>query len=184
MSKDLMEIRRLIAERKPSETLRQHVIDLLDGITAGTRTFRALYHPLGFVYVPLLRTRDWTLRLHIWDAEKSPIQAPYHCHTWDLSSYVLQGDLENQVVCAEPNTASPTLRVYRVVGRGDIDFFKWTDSTVHAELGSREQVFEEQIYRMASGIYHTTLNRAGRGLTTVALAERIPGTEELSLIHI
>ncbi len=178
MSDNLTQMRCLIESGRPTTALRRHVVDLIDEIAAGKCAFRALLHPLGFVYVPLLRGPDWTLRLHIWDTARVPASPIFHAHTWDLTSYVLHGGLENQLVHADTGVSDPAQRIYRVVGHGDVDEFIWTDKTVRAEVESSEQVFTDQIYRMTSGSYHTTINPAGSDLVTVALAERVPGTEE------
>lgn len=196
MSDDLTTICDLITERRQPNLLRRHVVDLLDGIASGSRTFRALYHPLEFVYVPLLRGDGWTLRLHIWLTDvtsgsslsggthgnplpnKAGGNSPYHAHTWDLKSYVLLGDLENQLVHADQTAIDPLLRVYKVVGQGDVDLFERTDAVVRPEIESSERVHEGEMYGMASGKYHTTLNPSGGALVTVAFIERVPGTEE------
>ncbi len=69
---------------------------VLTEIAAGGQArFRALRHPLGFLYVQLDRRADSVLRLHLWpDVSRWEVltTSPYHMHAWDLTSYVHRGE--------------------------------------------------------------------------------------------
>jgi hypothetical protein len=183
---DLMRIRTILAGKDSAGPIRNLLVDLLDGIGSGTRNFRAVYHPLGFVYVPLIREKDWSLRLHLWLAEETRMTttfSPYqvHMHTWDLSSYVLHGSLQNQMIDAGQDQDGPQFRVFDIVGHGNESVISPTADVVRASVASTHSVHAGEIYRIPHSRYHTTLNPTGKDMITVALVERVPGTTERAL---
>src|ERR1700742_1295635 len=71
---------------------------VLAEICAGTRVPPVIEHPLGFICVQLYRGDGWGLCLHIWTPRETPVAlttSPVHSHSWDLSSQVICGLLEN-----------------------------------------------------------------------------------------
>lgn len=183
---DLRQIRRLLLARDDPGRLNEQLICLVHELSVGSRTFDAVYHPLGFVYVPLLRARDWTLRLHFWKAGGVPVVGtwrPYmvHMHTWDLYSYVLQGDLVNQVISVEETSRRADFRVFEIVGKDRVSTISPTSTTVRASISSEQRVSAGHFYSLPHGQYHTTLNPSGRDIVTAALVVRVPGTMERTL---
>ncbi|NVI87072.1 hypothetical protein [Actinomadura sp. BRA 177] len=71
---------------------------VLEGLAAGAPPVRAVRHPLGFLCLPVERSGDLGVCLHIWTPEVRPAPSttsPVHCHSWDLLSFVLYGTVRN-----------------------------------------------------------------------------------------
>jgi hypothetical protein len=136
----------------------------------------AFAHPLGFIYLPLLRMPDATLRLHIWhddgDARRlgdDEISA-MHDHTWDMTSYVICGELRNVLVDVVPEAAAPTHRVFEIHGRGDVDEIRPTETVVRIADTREDKVSAGQTYQMGSDLIHCT--RPGPGVVATLVAAR------------
>ncbi len=151
---------------------------------AGGANLSAVYHPLGFVSVPLAKTGDTMLRLHLWDPEVGATPLPFHCHRWHLTGYVVHGHLQNKIVAALPANADPgdgtRLRVYREVVSQHSDEFERTDELVTPRVQSLEDVRAGQRYTMDAGLFHTTVNPSGQALVTIIMVSD-RGAREMAL---
>ncbi|HEY0194089.1 MAG TPA: hypothetical protein VGC42_23390 [Kofleriaceae bacterium] len=156
---------------------------ILECVAAGANV-SAVYHPLGFVSVPLAKTRDTMLRLHFWDPEVGSTPLPFHCHRWHLTGYVVCGHLQNKIIAATPAAEdlgdATRLRVYREVVSPRSDEFERTDELVRPELRSLEDVRAGQRYTMDAGLFHTTVNPTGQALVTVIMVND-RGQREMAL---
>ncbi|MBO2449724.1 hypothetical protein J4573_21660 [Actinomadura barringtoniae] len=77
---------------------------VLDEIDAGASTVTAVRHPLGFLCLPVERSGEYGVCLHIWTPEVRAAEtttSPVHCHSWDLVSFVLYGTVRNTRVAVE-----------------------------------------------------------------------------------
>jgi hypothetical protein len=134
----------------------------------------AFAHPLGFIYLPLLRMRGATLRLHIWHADGAtrglgPDEiSPMHDHTWHMTSYVICGELRNVIVDVEPDAFAPTHRMFEIHGACDVDDIRPTDELVSVVDTHEEKVSMGQTYRMGSDLIHCTHPQSGVVATLVA----------------
>jgi hypothetical protein len=164
----------------PSET----ASSLLRKIVQGEYRPAAFFHPLGFVYVPLLRRPGWSMRLHLWssDGPRTPLTtSPYHMHTWDLISYVHTGRLANELVEVTAECQRPEYRVFDIFGDGSQSTLQPTDQLVKARVCGTEEVGAGELYGMPAERYHTTVNVGSEPLITVALMTYVPGTKERTL---
>jgi hypothetical protein len=165
------------------DVLHEGAVSLLQEIAAGRARFPAVRHPLGFLYAPLLREQRQVLRLHIWlrDAPRPALTtSPIHDHTWRLTSFVICGELENQMIHVE-DAEHPTHRVFEIRGSGSDDFLKPTERLVRFRCSSAERVKQGCRYVMAAREFHFT--EVARDLTTatMVLAQRQTTAPERSL---
>ena len=182
MNSETEQIRKALTTKgsAPSEP----VSALLRSIARGAYRPAAFFHPLGFVYVPLLRRPEWSLRLHLWssDGPRTPLTtSPYHMHTWDLISYVHAGRLANELVEVAADRQRPEYRVFDIFGDGSQSTLQPTDQLVRARVSGTEEVGAGEIYGMPAERYHTTLDVGREPLITVALMTYVPGTRERTL---
>jgi hypothetical protein len=156
---------------------------LLDGIAGGRLPVPGLRHPLGFLYLPLHRASDLTLRLHIWDPDLPPATlttSPYHSHAWNLTSYVYCGQLENVLMRVRQVAEPPGYRVFEITGDGGIDALRPTGTLAAAEVATVQRVVAGEVYRIPAGVYHAT-GVDGRRTATVAVVRRRDALPERAL---
>jgi hypothetical protein len=171
----------LVAETESGPKTRQRVESVLRHLAQGRDLAEgqggladAVVHPLGFVYVPLLRTPVQTLRLHIWpegaksERPNGTVVSPMHDHTWDLASYVICGELRNVVVTVTEDRLAPTHRVFEIHGDGAVDDIRATGTVVRVVGEAEDKVSVGQTYRMGSDLIHRTEPGAGVVATLVA----------------
>ncbi|GAA2887983.1 hypothetical protein [Streptomyces mexicanus] len=157
---------------------------VLTEIAAGQARFRALRHPLGFLYVQLDRRADSVLRLHLWpDVSRWEVltTSPYHMHAWDLTSYVHRGRITNTIVGVRSCPDSPEYRVFEISGESTVDCLSPTEELVKASVMSRETIDAGGFYRMSAGVYHASQAQSEGWSVTVALVQRVPGAGERAL---
>ncbi|WUH96281.1 hypothetical protein OHR68_22115 [Spirillospora sp. NBC_00431] len=161
---------------------------VLDDVAAGRSSVPALRHPLGFVCLPVERTGDLGVCLHIWTPEVHPAPSTtslVHCHSWDLLSFVLYGTVRNVRMDirtgagAEP--AEATRQVFEVVSQGDVDELRATGRAVRYSPGGSSAHRTGESYTLPAGVFHTTLIEDGMEAATVALGRQTPGGGDLSL---
>lgn len=166
---------RILAQSGHGPAPHRQTVDVLRHLAEGQPPpCDAFAHPLGFLYLPLLRMSDATLRLHIWhnDPEPRPLGddeiSPMHDHTWDMTSYVICGELRNVVVTVENDRLAPTHRVFEIHGNGAVDDIRATDTVVRIVDECEDKVSVGQTYRMGSDLIHRTEPGAGVVATLVA----------------
>ncbi|MFG1752504.1 hypothetical protein [Streptosporangium sandarakinum] len=80
------------------EALRGWAGRVLRDIASGASPVAGVRHPLGFLCLPLERTGEYGVCLHIWSGalpRAASTTSQIHCHSWDLVSHVLYGRVEN-----------------------------------------------------------------------------------------
>jgi len=164
---------------------------VLDEIDAGASTVAAVRHPLGFLCLPVERTGDLGVCLHIWTPEVRAAEtttSPVHCHSWDLVSFVLYGTVRNTRVAVEetalaPGAVAATHRIFEVASGPDGDELRATPRTVRyaadAEGSSLHRTGDT--YTLPAGVFHSTRIENGLDAATVALGRHTPGGGDLSL---
>ena len=157
---------------------------VLEDVAAGRSTLPAVRHPLGFLCLPLERSGDLGVCLHIWTPEVLPAPSttsPVHCHSWDLLSFVLYGTVRNVRMEVSEASATGTQQVFEVVSQGDLDELRATGRAVNCAPAKSTTHRTGESYTLPAGVFHSTLIEDGRDAATVALGRQTPGGGDLSL---
>lgn len=139
-------------------------------------------HPLGFVCLPVERTSEAGVCVHVWSehlTRASLTTSTVHAHSWDLISYVLYGSVRNEVIDVIDAPSDATYRVFEVRSSGDIDELCETPRLVRSEIRATELMGPGEVYSLAAGVFHTTVVHGEAA--TVALGSSRPGAMDLSL---
>ena len=168
------EIREEIRAGTAARTLPAWAVRVLDDVAAGRSRVPAVRHPLGFVCLPVERTGDFGVCLHIWTPEVRPAPSttsPVHCHSWDLVSFVLYGTVRNvrmdidtdaDVGGASEGTpggrsAAQARQIFEVVSEDGVDELRATGRTVRYSPGHSSTHRTGEAYTLPAGVFHTTL---------------------------
>jgi hypothetical protein len=102
-----------------------------------------------------------------------------HAHSWDLISYVLYGNVCNEVINVIDAPDEAAYRVFEVRTGEDVDEMRETSRLVRCEIEATELSHRGDIYSVAAGVFHRTVVRDEAA--TVALGSSRRGTMDLSL---
>lgn len=158
--------------------------EVLEGLAAGASPVPAVRHPLGFLCLPVERSGDLGVCLHIWTPEVRPASAttsPVHCHSWELLSFVLYGTVRNVRMDVEEAAGRAPHQVFEVVSHGDVDELRATGRAVRCSPGRSTAHRTGESYTLPAGVFHSTLIEDGRDAATVALGRQTPGGGDLSI---
>ncbi|MGW0208552.1 hypothetical protein ACWDZ8_23045 [Streptomyces sp. NPDC003233] len=173
------------ARRYATAELTRHAASELDLIVSGRRTLRAVRHPLGFVCLPILRDGDDGVCVHVFgtpEAQPDDSVPQVHCHSWDLTSTVLYGQLDNRRVHIDDDPGDPTHRVFEVLSDpSGVDELRPTERLVRCRPGVRQTSARGQSYALPAGEFHTSVVPDGRPTATLVLGRTLPGRVDLSL---
>ncbi|MFI0349561.1 hypothetical protein [Actinomadura sp. 9N407] len=169
-------------------TLPRWARGVLGAIAEGRTPLSAVRHPLGFLCIPVERTGDLGVCLHIWSPEVAPVPATtsgVHCHSWELVSFVLYGSVRNtRADVADAPASGPdgaTHRVFEVVSQGEMDELRATDRTVRYAEGDAGVHGTGAVYSLPAGVFHSTVIEGGPDAATVALGRQERPCGDLSL---
>jgi hypothetical protein len=172
-------------EQGVSERISGWVHRALDEVLDGRQAARAVSHPLGFVCLPLHRSRDQGVCVHLWGPRwrrATPTTSQTHCHSWELLSWVLTGELRNQTIRVIDGTESPTRRVFEVHSDATGDEIRATGRLVRHEVRATTTHRTGEAYRLPAGVFHETLvPETDDPVITVALGLTTSGVADLSL---
>jgi hypothetical protein len=120
--------------------------------------------------------------VHIWDVSRMSWAAgPIHSHSWDLSSQVVCGRLENIEVGVSDGCPLPTHRILEITSADRMDLVHATQRLVTRTECESVQIGAGENYQLPADTFHVSRPR-GTGLTaTVLLAEYRRRTPELVL---
>ena len=166
------------------EAIRCWVLDVLTGIADGRRRLDAVRHPLGFLCLPVERSGDDGICVHLWSpdtATAEPTTSTVHSHSWDLFSYVLFGQVSNEIVKVADDASDPAYRIYEVHSQGEVDEIRATPRLVRRSTGEVQVNSEGEAYALPAGNFHETVTPPGRQAATVALGRVRRGLCDLSL---
>ncbi len=155
---------------------------VLDEIARGRRDVVAMRHPLGFVCIPVERTVDQGVCVHVWSdslPSARPTTSTMHAHSWDLTSYVLYGSVRNELIDVTDAPDNPAYRVFEVRSGGDVDEVRETPRLVRCEVSAAELNRQGDTYSLRAGVFHATAVQGEAA--TVALGSGRPGIMDLSL---
>jgi hypothetical protein len=157
-------------------------VDVLTEIAAGRQTLTAVRHPLGFLCLPLERKGQSGVCVHVWsdklDSGHSTTSTT-HAHSWDLVSYVLFGELRNDLIGVTDAPAEPTHRVFEVNSEPGADEIRSTARLVRSNAATSELFRRGDVYSLAAGVFHETVPRGEAA--TVALGQARAGVADLTL---
>ncbi|MFI6497677.1 hypothetical protein [Nonomuraea typhae] len=145
---------------------------------------RGVLHPLGFVCLPLERTGGDGVCLHVWSRRlpgAHSTTSQIHCHSWDLVSHVLYGQVRNVHAVVTDATAEATHRVFEVVSGADGDRITPTPRTVRHAQGLVEVFGPGDTYTLAADRFHSSVVAENGEAATVALGRGREGSRDLSL---
>ncbi len=131
------------------------LVDLLHVIIEQPTSVSAVWHPLGCLYVELLRTITRSIRLHVWDiADRGIARSPItvHSHDFDLHSLVLTGSIENRVYSVA--RGAPTHQIYDIEYHGDINILRPTGSYRRCIPESCSRISQSHSYTILPGEFH------------------------------
>jgi hypothetical protein len=163
-------------------------LNVLDAVATGRTSVNAVSHPLGFLCLPVHRWGDEGVCIHLWGPEwhnDSLTTLPAHCHSWELSSCVLTGELHNQVIRVIDDNESPTHRVFEVHSSAAGDEIRATERLVRSETATVDVYRSGDCYQLPAGVFHQTLVPDDSELVvTVALGLTKPSAVDLSLAEL
>lgn len=137
------------------EVWREALLDTLLDSRATTPPPRALWHPLGCLYLELARDAAWSVRVHAWGcggAAAAGGALAVHAHDFEMNSLVLAGCIEHRVY--EPEPGPPTHQFYEIEERGDLELLRPTGRCGRFEARPALRVDAGRPYRMPAGQYH------------------------------
>jgi len=175
----------LAIEQGEAEPVTEWARGVLHGISTGQPPVDMVIHPLGFLCVPAHRSDDKGACVHLWGSQwrrAVPTTSSVHCHSWDLLSWILVGELHNRTVHVVDDVETPTHQVFEVHSGPDGDVVEPTGRLVRAEVQSTSAHRAGERYSLPAGIFHETVVPATDDLVvTVALGVTRTATVDLSL---
>lgn len=156
--------------------------EVLSEVAQGRGGVTGVRHPLGFLCLPLERTSDQGVCVHIWSdrlANARATTSATHAHSWDLLSYVLFGNLRNELVGVADAQQGPTHRLFEVDSGGDGDEIRRTARLVRRGAATTEFLQRGDVYSLPAGVFHETVPQSEAA--TIALGRCRPGTVDLTL---
>lgn len=155
---------------------------LLDEIAQNRTSVAGVRHPLGFMCLPVERTGEVGICVHVWSdslPRASPTTSTMHAHSWDLVSYVLYGNVRNEVIDVIDAPEDAAYRVFEVRSSAEADEVRETPRLVRCGIRTVELNRPGDIYSLSAGAFHTTVVQGEAA--TVALGNSRPGKVDLSL---
>ncbi len=150
------------------------IVDVMRAISRGARPMTAIRHPLGFICLPVARDGEYGICVHMWTGHTSTVELttlPMHSHSWDLLSYVLYGEIRNQL--AQSTAAGGSYQL----GAGEFHLTVVTAQAATVALGrSQAGVLDLSLGNLSTPTHWVHRQRCARQETAClarALAERI-----------
>lgn len=176
------DLHRAVLNGTVGQEVTRWAFDVLADIARDTTGFTAMRHPLGFVCIPIERSGDQGVCVHVWsDSFPSAdlTTSAMHAHSWDLISHVLYGSVCNKLIDVIDAPDNPTHRVFEVCSGGDVDEVRETARLVRYETIAAELNRQGDTYSVPAGMFHAT--EVQGEVATVALGSNRSGGKNLSL---
>jgi hypothetical protein len=164
----------------------RQVRGLLEEIAQNRTDVAGVRHPLGFLCLPVERTGELGVCVHVWSerlTSASPTTSTMHSHSWDLISYVLYGNVRNEVIdvidAPEDAPERAQYRVFEICSSQDVDEVRQTPRLVRCQVREVQDNQAGDVYSLTAGEFHTTVVHGEAA--TVALGNGRRGTMDLSL---
>lgn len=157
--KELRKFKHFFLENPPEEVSYDIFIEFLCMIKDQRPPLEGIWHPNGFLYVPLIEENMMAVRLHVWPPGREKTNDKtlnwfIHSHSWDLQSYVLCGNILKSIYEVS-NSHAPTHRIYHAYSFGLQNELHATDSLVSCKLKSTEKISPGKTYTIKSDTFHT-----------------------------
>ncbi|MEH0933418.1 hypothetical protein [Micromonospora sp. CPCC 205558] len=123
-------------------------------------------HVLGFVQLRLATSADRELRIHHWPAGASFAEEP-HTHLWDLTSYVLSGEIASTEYAVRPTSDESPHRLFVVKPAPAGTVREPTREQVSVSIVKRESHSAGSSYFVKHGVYHTSEPSSTSALTLI-----------------
>jgi hypothetical protein len=168
----------------------------LRAVADGCRQIRAVAHPLGFVCLPLQRVGGDGVCLHFWSPEVPAgaelTTSEVHSHSWQLTSLVLFGQLQNDEVTVvdvpgaelAQDATLPIYRVLEIHSHGSVDVLLPTGRLVTSWRERATLTSVGDVYRLPAGAFHATRVDPSAEAVTIALGKTIHGAANHALGHV
>jgi hypothetical protein len=176
---DYATVAEMIERPEDGAAVAQLCVDLLEEVIDGRRPVLAVRHPLGFVCLPVIRSGEAGICVHLWGEDFSqahPTTSQIHSHGWDLVSYVLYGQIGNVLLSIEDNAREATHRIFEIYSQGGVDEVRATARLVRCREERREVIAPGNTYRLAAGGFHESFI-VGSGAATLALGWTRPAVD-------
>jgi hypothetical protein len=143
-------------------------------------TVEARLHPLNFVAISTSDGAGAGLRLHLWDRRFRFGQTAFevHDHSFDLESYVVQGDVEQTIYLSDPDPAGRYQPFHiQYIGNGSSMRASGERTTL---LVTEQAKFEQgERYRLSHGVLHSLRPVSPSAVTLIFTRER--GTAPITM---
>lgn len=181
METDYTELHAAIRTGAAEQVVPRWAADYLGAVADGDTAVSAVRHPLGFLCLPAWRGDGLGICVHIWTGEEivDPVTSAVHAHSWELTSYVLYGQVRNQIVGVSDTAADPTHRIFEIHTDPVLDTVRRTSRLVRCHTAAVDEHGPGDVYTLPSGVFHTTV--VDEYAATVALGQDRPGAVDLSL---
>ena len=138
--------------------------ELINSIVDLTKNgnFTAAWHPVaGFIYLNIGSRGSYNYRFHIWHPNGTKIYKYYswpiiHQHRWTLNSYVVKGEIVNDIYEVNNSPDHPTHSLYRVEHKSSEDRFLPCNENVTVALNSSTHYLTGQFYEVRTNQFHST----------------------------
>lgn len=158
-----------------SNELINSIIDLLE-----SENFRATWHPVaGFIYLNIGSSGTYNYKFHIWHPNGSEIYKSQawpiiHQHRWNLNSYIIKGEIVNDIYKIYDSTHNPTHSLYKVDHKNLEDFFLPYNMDVEVSLDYSICYLTGQFYEVLKNQFHSTSQtNKSLGATLVQTAKAV-----------
>ncbi|MEV0154468.1 hypothetical protein AB0H57_12110 [Micromonospora sp. NPDC050686] len=135
----------------------------VDQLVASDRMHR---HVLGFVQLRLATAAGRELRIHHWPASVSFSEEP-HTHLWDLTSYVLGGEIRSTEYEVRPAPVAEPTQLFTVKPAQVGTVREPTGEHVSVSVVNRKSQGAGSVYFVGHGVYHTSEPCSSSALTLV-----------------
>lgn len=180
---DYTNIDHAIRQGTAADSVPRFALTLLRDIARGRRELTAVRHPLGFLCMPAERRGAHGVCIHLWTPAIQPALSTsnVHSHSWDLTSYVLYGTLENQRMRVVEAPGTATHRIFEVRSHGDVDELHATSRLVSCQPQAAREHGPGCVYVLAAGEFHATAVPGSHDVATVVLGRTRARAVDLSV---